>query len=128
MKLSAFEEKAGNLLSVLGNPIRIRILMALGEEEACVCHLEALLGQRQAFISQHLMALRSAGLLKTRRDGKYVYYRLASPEITGLIQDAARIAGLERDQLPEMEGQKDAVLKKCVCPHCENEKLALGKL
>lgn len=46
--------------------------MAIGSSEACVCHLEAMPGYRQAVISQHLKALREAGVLGTRRGGKYI--------------------------------------------------------
>ncbi len=49
-----------NIFRQLSQPSRIEILLAIGEGEACVCHLEAKLGMRQAYISQHLMALRDA--------------------------------------------------------------------
>ena len=48
------------LLESISKPARIQILLAIGEDEACVCHLEAVLGYRQAYISQQLMALREA--------------------------------------------------------------------
>ncbi len=83
MNTNTFEHKSGNILAVLGNPFRVRLVLALWAQEACVCHLEVLLKKRQAYISQHLMALREANLLETRRDGKFVYYRLANPAIVG---------------------------------------------
>jgi len=55
--------KISQLFKVMGDPFRVRLLLALAEQEACVCHLERLLGRRQAFISQHLMSLREAGVL-----------------------------------------------------------------
>lgn len=51
-----------DLFRLLGQPVRLRILLAIGTGEACVCHLEAHLGLRQALISQYLMVLRDAGL------------------------------------------------------------------
>ncbi len=116
MNTQMFEKKSSNILSVLGNPFRIKIALALGKQEACVCHLEALLKRRQAYISQHLMALRKAELLKTRRDGKFVYYRLSTPAVIDLIRDAALIAGIDPDNLPELENK--GVLEQCACPHC----------
>jgi len=93
--------------------------LEIGNGEVCVCHLEAALKKRQAYISQHLMALRNAGLLVTRRDGKYIFYRLANQEIISLIQNAGLIAGLNQDQLPQLKPPH--FVKKCVCPHCEKK-------
>jgi len=116
MNTDSFENKASEILSVLGNPFRIRLALALAEQEACVCHLETLLKKRQAYISQHLMALRKAELLVTRRDGKFIYYRLSSTAIIDLIRDAAVIAGINPENLPGFENQ--GALEQCVCPHC----------
>ena len=120
MKTITYKKKAAKVLAVIGNPSRIAILLEIGTGEACVCHLEAALNQRQAYISQHLMALRDAGILRTRRDGKYIYYRLSSPKILDLIQEAAIIAGIKTYQYPV--SPEPVVLKKCGCPHCESEK------
>ncbi len=125
MNTQMFEKKSSNILSVLGNPFRIKLALALGEQEACVCHLEALLKRRQAYISQHLMALRKAELLKTRRDGKFVYYRLSTPAVIDLIRDAAIIAGIDPDKLPEQENK--GRLEQCICPHCGENNDALRK-
>lgn len=124
MKASPFEKETSKLLSILGNPFRIKILMAIGKGEACVCHLEAALNKRQAYISQHLMVMRDAGLLKTRRDGKYIFYRIASYEVFDLILQAAELTGLQPDEIPKVEEQ--TVIRRCVCPHCEEEKM-VGK-
>jgi ArsR family transcriptional regulator len=95
---------------------RLEILQTIGAGEACVCHLEARLGYRQAYISQHLMALRQAGLLDSRREGKYIFYRLAKPEILGLLQKAARISNVT---LPKLEVVSPE--KQCGCPNCSPE-------
>ena len=58
-------DKVSDLLQVISPEPRLQILLEIGEGEACVCHLEASLGYRQAYISQHLMALREAGFLNT---------------------------------------------------------------
>jgi DNA-binding transcriptional ArsR family regulator len=119
MKTTKFENKASKLLSVLGNPFRIKLLLAIGKGETCVCHLETILKKRQAFISQHLMALRKAGILDTRREGKYIFYRLSDHRIYGLIQDAGKLAGLDDEQIPVLENP--AYSPKCVCPNCDTQ-------
>jgi DNA-binding transcriptional ArsR family regulator len=121
MKTTRFEKQAGKLFSVMGNPFRIKLLLTLGKGEACVCHLEAFLGKRQAFISQHLMALRKAGLLETRREGKYVYYHLSDLDTLDLIRKAGVVAGLEDIQLEEFENPD--FLPTCPCPKCVNKTL-----
>ena len=73
------------LFQTLGVPPRLEILLAIGLNEACVCLLEAALGYRQAFISQHLMALREANLLESRHEGRFVYYKLADRRILDLL-------------------------------------------
>jgi ArsR family transcriptional regulator len=89
-----------DLLVTISSPARLEILLIIGAGESCVCYLEARLGYRQAYISQHLMALRQAGVLESYRTGKYVFYRLAKPEIMPLLQMAAEISGVN---LPEIE-------------------------
>lgn len=104
--------KISDMLQVISPEPRLEILIAIGAGEACVCHLEAVLGQRQAYISQQLMALREAGLLDSRRDGKYIFYRLSKPEILELIQKTAQIVGVAvKTEHTEHENQ-------CACPHC----------
>ena len=119
MKNSDFEIKASNLLAVLGNPFRIKIIMTIGGGEACVCHLETALNRRQAYTSQHLMALRDGGILETRREGKYIFYRLSNPQIFNLIREAGLLSGVDGKDLPEL--QLPLQVRKCVCPHCERE-------
>ncbi|MGE5548826.1 MAG: ArsR/SmtB family transcription factor [Solirubrobacterales bacterium] len=59
------------------DPSRIRILKLLEAGELCVCQLTAALDLAPATVSKHLAALKAAGLVQQRRDGKWVYYRLA---------------------------------------------------
>ncbi|MEK7328155.1 MAG: metalloregulator ArsR/SmtB family transcription factor, partial [Chloroflexota bacterium] len=82
-------EPEAKLFKVLMHPVRLAILNVLRDGEACVCHLEAALGYRQAYISQQLMVLREAGLVEDRREGWNIYYRVAKPEVFAVI-DAAQ--------------------------------------
>ena len=118
MKTEHEFDRTAALLKILGSPFRLRLLYTLGEGESCVCHLETALDHRQAYISHHLMALRDAGLLATRREGKFVYYRVADTKIFELITSASSMMGIEVDgQTPAVE---DQVLAACECPKCEN--------
>ena len=63
------EDEISNFFQLLSQSIRIQILLVIGEEEACVCHLEAFLGHRQAVISQHLMVWRDPGQFRQRAHG-----------------------------------------------------------
>lgn len=112
-----FPKSVVRLFRALGQPARLRILLAIGEGEACVCHLEAALGERQAYISQNLMALRNEGLVVPRREGRNIYYRLRDPDLLELIRHAAKLA-----EIPESEvkiAPAAAVVAACSCPHCE---------
>ncbi|MBC8333842.1 MAG: winged helix-turn-helix transcriptional regulator [Anaerolineales bacterium] len=104
-----------NLLTTIGNPVRVQILLAIGTGEACVCHLESLLELRQAYISQQLMILRKQKIINSRREGKYVYYQLLNPEIVGIIQKAGEIAGVQDDTLAIQNPSN------CKCPKCKME-------
>jgi DNA-binding transcriptional ArsR family regulator len=69
--------RMAEILKSLGHPIRLRIIEILGEEgEACVCHLEHVLGLRQAYISQQLARLREIGVVENRRNGLNIFYSL----------------------------------------------------
>jgi ArsR family transcriptional regulator len=109
------DETLAQFFSLLGQPVRLQILLTIGSCEACVCHLEAFTGLRQAAVSQQLMLLRDAGLVSAQREGRNIYYRLARPGLLELIQQAARCAGIP------VESNR-APLAPCPCPHCTGEK------
>ena len=73
------------LFRIFGDSTRIRILYALFEAELCVCDIAALLGMTQSAISHQLRALKSARLVKGRREGKTVFYSLADDHVKTII-------------------------------------------
>lgn len=113
-------EIQANLLKTLAHPVRLYILAILYQKEACVCHLAAIIGRRQANISQHLMLLREAELVQDRRDGAQVYYRLADrriPERIIMLCEAARlIEAMKPLQIPP------GPVPGCSCPECSAQK------
>jgi ArsR family transcriptional regulator, arsenate/arsenite/antimonite-responsive transcriptional repressor len=98
-------KKTAQLFKALSDETRLRILALLTAGELCVCDLMAVLELPQSTVSRHLAYLRNAALVEDRRQGVWMYYRLATPttdfgDLAELIQQ--RLALLEpgrRDQL-----------------------------
>jgi DNA-binding transcriptional ArsR family regulator len=102
------------LLKALTHPARLAILEALREGEACVCHMEALFGWRQAYISQQLSVLREAGLIEDRRDGWNIFYHATKPEIYTLLDSVRAMNGKDpQTRNPWIPS------KPCSCPRCQ---------
>lgn len=109
-------EQIAASLSALASPQRVAILLAIGNGEACVCHLEAALGWRQAYISQHLMALRKADILSDRREGRFVFYRLKKTSLLDLVKNAAVLSGISGEAVSALINTSD--YPACECPQC----------
>lgn len=77
------------LLKVLGSPVRLGVVVALGDHgEQCVHELTDRLEVSQPLMSQHLRVLRSANLIIGRREGKEVRYAIADHHVTHIVRDA----------------------------------------
>lgn len=70
-----------DLYKLLGNAMRLKILLALADRELCVCDIAHVLGLSVAATSHQLKLLRDRGWLRMRNDGKMVYYRLHSKSL-----------------------------------------------
>jgi DNA-binding transcriptional ArsR family regulator len=75
-----------DLFQLLSDPNRIKTLYALSREEVCVCDLSALLGMTDSAVSHQLRLLRALRLVKSRRDGRVVYYSLSDDHVTRLLE------------------------------------------
>jgi ArsR family transcriptional regulator len=95
----------------LGHPVRLQILDILRRGEVCVCHIEAVIGRRQAYISQQLMALRDAGLVESRQEGLRVFYHLTDATTRDLLAVA----------LGPLEVESHECIEGCACPVCAGE-------
>ncbi len=84
---------------MLGDPTRVRILDALARSELCVYDLAARLGLTESAVSHQLRLLRNMRLVRTRRDGRLIFYALDDQHIVGLFEQ-----GLEH--VEEREGQR----------------------
>ena len=73
------------LFKIFGDTTRIRILYALFEAELCVCDIAQLLSLSQTAVSHQLRLLKGSKLVKSRRDGKTVFYSLADDHVRSII-------------------------------------------
>lgn len=99
----------------LGDKTRLRLLNLIGGQEVCVCYFVEILGQPQPKISRHLAYLRGAGIVTSRREGKWMHYRIVMPPHPG----AARIlqqtlAWLGEDKA--MRAERSRLAKACCAP------------
>jgi ArsR family transcriptional regulator, arsenate/arsenite/antimonite-responsive transcriptional repressor len=68
------------LFRALADPTRLRLLNLIADREICVCYLVEILRMSQPKVSRHLAYLRRAGIVASRREGKWMHYRLAMPK------------------------------------------------
>lgn len=106
------------LFKALGDPTRLRIAALLSHGELCVCHLEEALALPQPTASRHLAVLKSAGVVHARREGSWMYYRLAEQgdvrrerALREAVRDFSDSASLRR--------QLSKVVKACGPEACE---------
>ncbi|HEV8369955.1 MAG TPA: metalloregulator ArsR/SmtB family transcription factor [Pyrinomonadaceae bacterium] len=100
------------LFKAFADRTRLRVIHLIGDDEVCVCFFVEVLKTNQPKISRHLAYLRRAGLVSTRREGKWMHYRLVEPPDA----HAARIFREVREWLannPEMQRDKDRLTKIC---------------
>ena len=114
------------LFKALMHPARLAILEILRNGDECVCHLEAALGYRQAYISQHLMILREAELVEDRRDGWNIYYRVVKPDIFPLIDTVSELVG-KTARLSLTKSHDRVRVPHCPCPKCHPEGIDTGQ-
>ena len=110
--------QADQFFKALGHPARLAILEELRHGEACVCHLEAKLGYRQAYLSQQISVLREAGFIQDRRDGWNVFYRVTDERIFDVLNTVRQITGEPALAVNVSEVQ-------CTCPKCSENGYAV---
>lgn len=109
--MDAFQSRA-RLLKLVAHPTRLRLLNALAAGEECVCHLTALLHQRQAYVSQQLMFLRQAGLLEDRKVGSRVYYRIKDKRLYRILAATDPVGAGNKSM-------RRGTVTACPCPRCQ---------
>ena len=89
-------KQATGFLKALSHESRLLILCLLSEGEKSVTNLEELLALRQSTVSQQLARLRLDGLVKTKRDGKTIYYNLANEDVRTILAAIYEVFGKKR--------------------------------
>jgi ArsR family transcriptional regulator, arsenate/arsenite/antimonite-responsive transcriptional repressor len=100
------------LFKALADRTRLRLISLIGDSEVCVCFLVVILKISQPKISRHLAYLRRAGIVTSRREGKWIHYRLTDPP----DEHAARIFREVRASLaahPEFQRDRQKLLLVC---------------
>ncbi len=113
-------QREADFFHLLAHPARLALLDAMRDEAACVCHLEALLGYPQAYISQQLAVLRSAGVIEGRREGWNVFYHVCDARLFAVL-DAALAVLSPADPTSLARSAKRAsgvIVPGCACPRC----------
>jgi ArsR family transcriptional regulator len=77
--------------SALGDATRFRMLKLIADEELCACEVMAALCLTQPTTSHHLGILERAGLLSSRRNGKWVFYKIVNPKIRKLVTQSFKL-------------------------------------
>ena len=114
--MSKYQAEA-KIFKVLMHPARLAILQLLRNGEECVCHMEAVLGYRQSYISQNLAVMKEVGLVEGRKHGWNSYYRVVKPKVFEIIDLALAITGKESKTIKRNQGEikSNAI---CACPKC----------
>ncbi len=77
-----------NITKALADATRIRVLLALRPGELCACQITELFGLAPSTMSKHLYLLRQAGLVDSRKEGRWIYYRLPGKEAPASVRQA----------------------------------------
>ena len=80
------------IFKALSNEYRMRILKALRDGELCACEIQVVLDAPQSTVASHLRELKDAGLVNTRRQGKWTYYRIGDTAVLQLLDIADALA------------------------------------
>jgi ArsR family transcriptional regulator, arsenate/arsenite/antimonite-responsive transcriptional repressor len=114
-----------NITKALADENRVRALLALGKGELCVCQITELFGLAPSTVSKHLSVLSQAGLVNSRKEGRWIYYKLPGRDAPVVVREAIdwieksldgnlRVAG-DQKVLKRILKQDPAVLCKKQC-------------
>jgi ArsR family transcriptional regulator len=108
------------LFQALGDRTRVRLLNLMTDGEVCVCFFVEVLDEPQPKISRHLAYLRTAGLVSTTRDGKWINYSIAPPaHPTVRAAFDAVMATLKEDR--ELQRDRAALARACCSSHIPDQ-------
>ena len=79
-----------NITKALADQTRVRVLLALREQELCACQITELFGFAPSTMSEHLFLLKQGGLVDSRKEGRWIYYSLPGKNAPEAVRDALR--------------------------------------
>jgi ArsR family transcriptional regulator len=102
-------------LKALGDETRIRAVLALQDNELCVCQIVELLELAPSTISKHLQILKEAGLVESRKNGRWVHYRLSESDARGVPIAALDLilATAQNTQMAKADKQRLKSILRC---------------
>ena len=107
-----------SIVKALADESRVRTVMALRDGDLCVCQIIELLGLAPSTVSKHMAILKQARLVESRKDGRWIYYRLADATAPSLVQDA--LAWVQESLSGDARIDDDAkTLKNILCTERE---------
>jgi DNA-binding transcriptional ArsR family regulator len=91
-----------NITKALADENRIRTLLALRQGELCVCQITELFGLAPSTVSKHLSILSQAGLVESRKDGRWIYYMLPGEDAPVEVREAIDWVEKSLDAMPQI--------------------------
>jgi len=113
-----------NITKALGDESRLRMLMSLQEGELCVCRITELMGLAVSTVSKHLSILYQAGLVRARKEGRWMYYSLPGPGGATAAREAVawvRRSLVENERIVQDRKQLKKVLKMDLKEVCKRQ-------
>ena len=131
-----------SVMKALADENRVRTVVALDGRELCVCQVVELLQLAPSTVSKHMSILKQARIAECRKDGRWIYYRLANGEVSYIVQDAVALArkSLSKDgRIADDAKRLQRILQmnpedlcrkqgKCKCQRVRTHALGLGNL
>ncbi len=95
-----------NITNALADATRVRVLLVLREQELCACQITELFGLAQSTMSKHFYLLKQAGLVDSRKEGRWVYFNLPGKEASPVVKEA--LAWVEKSLASDPRIAEDA--------------------
>jgi len=117
-----------NITKALSDPNRVRALMFLRGKELCLCQIIELLGLSSSTVSKHMSILSQAGLVESRKEGRWIYFRLpgikALPSVKGIIHWIKTTLGDDSTVLEDLVKVNSLIKipKEALCKNNRTEK------
>jgi ArsR family transcriptional regulator, arsenate/arsenite/antimonite-responsive transcriptional repressor len=113
-----------NVTKALADETRVRVLLALRQQELCACQITELFGFAPSTMSEHLFLLKQGGLVNARKEGRWIYYSLPGKEAPETVREALRWVrkALADDPSAKADAQElRSILKRDPAVLCKNQ-------